>query len=331
MLLKQLRGTGPGTIFLIVITLLSVWVSTFIKLQNHFSLYFDLDPMPLYGILSDLIGTKPLPGIIFTLSLVSLMAFIMVNLNTKLVFINERTFLPALIYILLSGFFPQLQLLNPAIFGAIFLMLAIRRIMEAYRVPGTAFNFFDSGILIGIGSLFYANLIWFGLLIFIGIALLRTVDIKEIVISLIGLITPLIMTFGIYYLLGKDLKNLLILFEYNLFNKPATFVFTGLTIVSISIAGLITTVSIIFLLMSMNTKKIRPRKTFTLFLWLFILSLSVYFLVPCVSIEIVWITAIPVSYFLSHYFVLVKKKWVPEIFFSVLFVLIISIQISYLK
>ena len=70
MFLKQFKGTGPGTIFLIVVTLLTLWASAFIRLQGHFSLYFDLDPMPLYGILSSLIGTNPLPGIIFTLGLV---------------------------------------------------------------------------------------------------------------------------------------------------------------------------------------------------------------------------------------------------------------------
>ena len=75
--------------------------------------------------------------------------------------------------------------------------------MEAYRIQGIAYNFFDAGILIGIGSLFYANLIWFGLLVIIGIALLRTGNIKEIAISFIGLLTPYIMTFGIYYVLGK--------------------------------------------------------------------------------------------------------------------------------
>ncbi len=50
MLLRLFKGTGPGVIFLIIVTLLLVWVSAFIKLQDHFSLYFDLDPMPLYGI-----------------------------------------------------------------------------------------------------------------------------------------------------------------------------------------------------------------------------------------------------------------------------------------
>ena len=255
-----------------------VWASAFINLQGRFSLYFDLDPMPLYGIMSNIIGTNPLPGIIFTLLSVSLMAFLLVNLNTYLFFINERTFLPGLIYILLSGLFPQYQLLNPALFAGMFLMLAIRRIMEAYRITGTAYNFFDAGILIGIGSLFYANLIWFGLIVIIGIAILRTMNVKEIAISVIGLVTPFIMTFGIYYITGKDLKELWSLLDYNLFSKTATFEFSRLTVAVLSFLGLIILMSLGFLVMVMNRKKIKSRKTFYLLLWILLISLSIFFI-----------------------------------------------------
>jgi hypothetical protein len=301
MLLRLFKGTGPGVIFLIIVTLLSVWFSAFFKLRG------------------------------FSLASVSLMSFLIVNLNTTLFFINERTFLPAFIYILISGLFPQYQLLNPAIFSALFLMLAIRRIMDAYRVQGTAYSFFDAGILIGTGSLFYANLIWFGILVIIGIALLRTGNIKEILISVIGLLTPYILTFGIYYVLGKDLKDLRSILEYNLFGKQTVFEFTRLTIVAVIYLGLITLMSIVYLLVRMNTKKIQSRKTFSLFIWGFLIALGVYFILPSVSVEIVWLAGIPVSYFLTHYFVFSRKKVVPEILFSVFFVLILLIQILYLK
>jgi hypothetical protein len=331
MLLRQFKGTGPGTIFLIVVTLLLVWASAFIKLQNHFSLYFDLDPMPLYGLLSSIIGTHPLPGLIFTILMVGLMAFFIVNLNTSLFFLTIRTHVPAVIYILLSGLFPQYQLLNPAIFGAMFLMLAIRRIMDSYRITGIAYNFFDAGILIGIGSLFYANLIWFGLLVFTGMALLRSGNIKEIAISIIGLVTPFLLTFGIYYILGRDLNDLLSVIRYNLFGRPAVYVFSHLTIVALIFTGLITLVSIIYLLMRMDIKKIKSRKTFSLLNWLFFISLGVYFVLPSVSVDIVWITGIPVSYILAHYLLNVKKRMVPEIIFSGLFILIILIQVLYIR
>jgi Family of unknown function (DUF6427) len=331
MILRQFRGTGPGTIILIVVTFSLVWASAFIRLRHQFSLYFDLDPMPLYGLLSDLVGTNPVPGIIFTLLLVILMAFSIVNLNSKLIFINERTFLPAVIYILLSGLFPRYQVLNPAVIGAIFLMIAIRRIMEAYRVQGIAYNFFDAALLIGIGSLFYANLIWFGLLVLIGIGLIRTWNLKEVFISLTGLLTPFLIAFAIFYISGRDPRELMVLFQYNLFGRPSEYAFSGLTIAVISFTGLITLLAVMYLFMTMNTKMIRPRKTFSLLLWLLVMSILLFIFVRSVSVEMIWITAIPVSYILSHYFIGVKKKWLPEIFFSMLYIAILVIQVWHLK
>ncbi|MBK7131310.1 MAG: hypothetical protein IPH69_00355 [Bacteroidales bacterium] len=330
MLLRFFKGTGPGVILVIVVTLLAVWFRPFIQLEGHFTLYFDLNPMPLYGLISSLIGTNPVPGIILSLSLVSLMAILIVNLNSTIFFINERTFLPAFIYILLSGLIPQFQLLNPAIFSSFFLMIAIRRIMAAYRIQGTAYSFFDAGILIGTGTLFYANLIWFGLLIIIGIAIMRTGNLKEIAISVIGLLTPFIMTIGIYYVLDKDLGELLSLFEYNLFGKLTSYDFSRLMIVTIIYLGFVLIVSISYLLMVMNTKKIQARKTFFILIWVFLISGLVYVILPSVSVEIIWITGIPVSYFLTHYFIFSRKKLIPEILFSVFFILVIMIQVLYL-
>jgi hypothetical protein len=330
MLLRFFKGTGPGVILVIVVTLLAVWFRPFIQLEGHFTLYFDLSPMPLYGLISSLIGTNPVPGIILSLLLVSLMSVLIVNLNSTIFFINERTFLPAFIYILLSGLIPQFQLLNPAIFSSFFLMIAIRRIMAAYRIQGTAYSFFDAGILIGTGTLFYANLIWFGLLIIIGIALMRTGNLKEIAISIIGLLTPFIMTIGIYYVLDKDLNELLSLFVYNLFGKLTTYDFSRLMIVTIIYLGFVLIVSISYLLIVMNTKKIQARKTFFLLIWVFLISGLAYVFLPSVSVEIIWITGIPVSYFLTHYFIFSRKKLIPEILFSVFFILIITIQALYL-
>jgi hypothetical protein len=315
---------------MIIITLFAVWATAFLKLNSHTPLYFDIDPMPLFGILSIIVGNTPLTGVIFTFLLLSLIAFLLVNLNTSLFFINERTFLPAVIYILLTGLFPQHQVLNPVLPAAVFLMLAIRRIMDAYRIMGLAYNFFDAGILISMGSLFYANLIWFGILVIIGVALLRTGDIKELSISFMGLIIPYLLTFGVYYVLGKDLNTLLSLINYNLFGKTILFSFSRLTIVVLIFTGVLTLLSLFYLFTVINSKKIKSRKTFYLFLWTFVISISIFLVLPTVSVEIVWITGIPVSYFLTHYFVFVRKRQISEIFFYLLIFLIALIQIMYL-
>lgn len=330
MLLRQFKRTGPLTISLIVMLLLFMWTGPVISMKNRFALYFDIDSMPLYELVSSLTGTHPVTGILFSVFLVSAMAFLMVNLNTSLFFINERTFLPALFYILTGGLFPEYQILNPAIFGAVFLMLAIKRIMESYRIQGTAYNFFDAGLLIGTGSLFYANLVWFGILTIVGISLLRTGNVKEIILSLLGLVTPFILTLGLYYVFGNYPYDFIYLFDYNLFGRHAEYAFNPLIVMAIMTTGVLAFLAAAHLFMYIGTKKIQSRKTFLLLLWVLIISVGIFLLVPSVSVEIIWIAAIPVSYFLTHYFIFMKRKLVPEIFFTLFFVLILFLQVWYL-
>ena len=331
MLLRLFKGTGPGVIFLIIVILVTVWISAFLFPKVDSSFYYETYPMPLYGFLKLIIGNNHYLGVVLSFSIVSLMAVLLVNFNTAVFFLNERTFLPALIYILCGGLFPQYQLMNPVLPASLFFMEAIIRIMDGYRKPGIAYNFFDAGILISTGSLFYANLIWFGLLVIIGIALLRTGNPREIAISLLGLVTPYLLAFSLYYVLGKDLGELLSLVKNNLFGRSEGYLFSRLTIVALIFTGMIIIVSITYLFMLMNTKKIKSRKTFFLLIWAFLISILVYLVLPSVSVEIIWLSGIPVSYFLAHFFVFVKKKIVTEIFFSVLFIFILLIQIWYMK
>jgi hypothetical protein len=330
MLLRTFKGTGPGVIFLIIITLIAVWLSAILNQRLHPRFIYESDPMPLYGLLKLFINNNHNLGVLISFLMVSIMAFLMVSFNTTVFFIHERTFLPALFYVLFGGLFPDHQLLNPVIPASIFLMLAIMRIMDGYHISGTAYNYFDAGILISTGSLFYANLVWFGLLIIIGIALLRTGNLKEILISVFGLLTPYLLTFGIYYIIGKDTGLLLKLFRDNLFTHSTFYPFPRLTIVALIFTGVLIFISITQLFKMMNTKKIKSRKTFSLMIWTFLISMAVYFAMPSVSVEIVWLASIPISYFLTHYFVFVKNKLVPDILFSLLLVFILAIQIWHL-
>ncbi len=327
MLLRIFKGTGPGVIFLIVIILIAVWVSAILNRLPTPMVIYETEPMPLYGLIKQFINNNHNLGVILSFLIVAIMAFMLVNFNTSVFFINERTFLPALFYVLFGGLFPDQQLLNPVIPASIFLMMAIIRIMDGYHKTETAYNYFDAGILISIGSLFWANLIWFGLLVIIGIALLRTGNLKEIVISVIGLLTPWLIIFGFYYVLGKDLRALIKLFGDNLFTRSAYYPLPRLTILALIFSGALTIFSLIQLINRMNTKKIKSRKTFSLMIWTFLIVIIIYFAVPSVSIEIEWLISIPASYFLTHYFVNVKKKLVPEILFTLLFVFILLIQI----
>ncbi len=326
MFLRRFKGTGPDVIALIFIILILLWLGSILHPGKPSSLGFDVEPMPLFGLLSNIIGQNPLINVLVTFLLVLLIAFLLVNFNTSGFFISERTFLPALFYVLFSGLFPEQQRLNPALPAAIFLVFAIRKIMDSYKIQYTAFSFFDAALLISTGSLFYAPFIWFGLLLIIGIAILRTGNIKEIIISLLGLITPWFITFGFYYV-GNGTGSLLSAIKYNLYGESPDLSFSGIEIAVLIVLGIITLPSILFLFSVINNKKIKSRKTFRLLMWALLISAGIFFLVRPVSLEIFWLAGITVSYLMSHYFVFRNMRLIPEILFSLLFVLVATMQI----
>ena len=247
MISKLFRGTGPGVIFLIIFSLILLWLSAFVNPQVQTSSVYEVRPMPLYRIAKLITANSPQAGVTLSFIVLTILLFLLVNFNTSVFFLGERTFFPAVIYIMFSAVLPPLQVMNPVLPSAPFLILALKRIMGSYRKPGTAFNFFDAALLIGTGSLFYANLVWFGLLVFIGIALLRTGNVVEIFTSIIGLLTPYIMIFGIYYVLGRDTGELWTDIRENLFAESPGAVFSRVGIVALTVSGLMLLVSIVFL------------------------------------------------------------------------------------
>jgi hypothetical protein len=325
MLVRLFKGNSPGIIFLIAVIFIAVWLNAFIHPPPVLS--SASRPMPLYGLLTSVTGADGLTGVIVSFALVAFMAFLLVNFNTTSFFITERTYFPALLYVLAGGMFPEYQTMNPALPASLFLMLAIMRIINGYRKQGLANNFFDAGLLISTGSLFYANLIWFGLLVFIGIILIRSVNVSEIAIAVIGLVTPYFILFGIYYILGRAPSGIWEIIRENLFAEHTAYHFTRLIIAAIIINSLIILVSLSYLFSLLNIKKIKSRKTFSLLIWYFLVSLAVYYIIPSVSVEIAWLSAIPCSYFMTHYFIFLKKRLMPEIFLTLIFLMVLVIQI----
>ena len=327
MLRKKFRETGPDVVILIGIIFLLTWIGAFLHPHLPADLGFDIMPMPLYDLLMSATCFNPLFSVIVAFLLVLLIALLLVNFNTSAFFISERNFLPALIYILLSCYIPQYQIMNPVLPAAVFLILAIKKIIESYKVQGTAFSLFDAGMLISIGSLFYASLIWFGLLLIIGIAILRTGSIKEIIISVLGLAAPVYIIYGFFYVTGKDMDSMLSAVSYNLFTKDGNFIIQKVTLVALIVSGIIVLISVAQLLSAINSKKIKSRKTFILLLWTFFITAGVTLLSDPVSAEIYWLAVIPPGYFLTHFFVFSRKRLLPEIMLAALFVLAALVQV----
>jgi hypothetical protein len=330
MFLRKFKSTTPDVIVLILIIAVIIWIRPFIHPEQLSLSGSELRPMPLFALLLNITGTGSAINALVAFLIVLLTSFLLVNFNTSEFFLNERTFLPALIYVLLSGLFPMQQVLNPALPGALFLILTVRKIMDSYKVQYTAFSFFDAGLLISTGSLFYAGFIWFSLLLIIGLALLRTGNLREIIISLLGLITPWFIISGIYYISGNDPFSVFSDLIYNIYTKKGHTMMPSVETGAVIVTGLLVFISTTDLFSIINTRKIKSRKTFRLLLWAMLIAAVLYIFIPGISLEVFWIGGVPVSYFLTNFFVSSKRKLISEVWFLLLFIVVATVQIVYL-
>jgi hypothetical protein len=73
----------------------------------------------------------------------------------------------------------------------------------------------------------------------------------------------------------------------------------------------------------MPTLKIRSRKTFELLLWMTVICAAAYAVTPSVSVEIIAIAAIPVSFIMANYCVFARRLLIPEILLWLMVVMIV--------
>lgn len=119
MFLRFFRTTGAQVLFMILLLSILLWLPSFIHVPKVL-FFFDETQMPLYKFFTNLISYNSFVAKLLTYLLILLQAFLLVRLNTRFIFINNRTYLPALFYILLTASIPAVQRLNPAIFAGFF-------------------------------------------------------------------------------------------------------------------------------------------------------------------------------------------------------------------
>ncbi|MFP4489077.1 MAG: hypothetical protein ACLFN1_07215 [Bacteroidales bacterium] len=326
MLLKIYRGIGPGTMLVILISLVLVWLQSLIN-PSAPAMYHDNNPAPLYSLLLSLFEGRPLAGTVFSMILVMLISIYLVSFNTRLFFINERTFLPASLYVLLSGYITTNQVLNPVLPASLLLLLSFDRLIVSYRKPGIAYNLFDASLLIGVAALLYTNMIWFFLLIIIGISIFRSFNLREIFIALSGLLTPVVILYSVYYLTGRDILWLNRFFIDSIITDVADYYWSPEFIIISAVNLLIFLVSLLHLWSIFNTKKVRSRKIFSLFTWMLLLTAGIYFLIPSTSVELMYIFIIPLVYILTHHLVMIKNKKIANYIFAIIFLSVLFMQL----
>jgi hypothetical protein len=302
MLLRIVKSNSPFVLFLFFVLTVALWLPSFKGIPvAEFS--FDYHRMPFYNYLYDFLIDRQTLQIIIALGVLLLQCFLLLKINRKYILLNTQNYLPAIVFIILTSSFIQLQRINPALFAGFFILLTIDQLFSCYRVRYVLDRLFVAGLLVSVASLFYSFSVFFLLIIWISLILLRGFSIREWFVPILGFIFPYLFVFGYYYLSDSDSVNYLINLLLNNFFQQVTITHYNITYyLFYGFVGLLIVFGSFKLLKKFQTRKIYIRKFFEIFWWIFLVSLLLFLFKVGVSTEIVFIFAIPVSFLLAYYF-----------------------------
>ena len=324
-MLNYIRSNKISLLLLLPVLAILLWEQSFREIELII-FPFDKNPMPLYQLTVLLIPPIPFLFSFFGLVLVLFNSFLITRLNKKYMLIEARTYLPALIYIIYSGIFIPLQVYNPVILASTFVLLAIDKVFNTYYEKFKITDFFDASFFIAIASLFYFNVIYLILFIWIRIINLGRGRFKTTLVTITGLVAPYFFTWSFYYLNSNTdvlFSDITSNFSTDIFipdidvSYIAFFVFSAVLIFLSSIK----------LIRNFRSIKINIRKYFISLFWIFLILLLTYFSIPLVSIELFTLIAIPISFLLSYYLFNLRSKFFGNVIIVSFLILIIFIHI----
>lgn len=248
--------------------------------------------------------------------------------------ITRNTFLPAILYVVLMSYSPQVQTLHPLLFSNMFLILSLDLILGLYLKPDPYRAIFNASFFIALASLFYVPSLIFLFLFWISLVVYRISAIREWIISISGLVAPYL--FVLFYYFWTD--SLGVFFRSHL--GIATHV-TALEVspdkplikeVFMALGGLL----IILMLVGMvkmasetSEKVITVRKRMNVIIY--------WLLIACISFiwadHNVWIhntlMAIPLCMVISYFYTGIRRLALAEITFTLVILLVAAIKLMY--
>ncbi len=328
MILKKLKSNSSVSLFLVPLVTIVLWIKSLLHpfAYNYFP---GEDQNILFNFIYRLVDDKPLVQVIVGIVMVVLLAYTMQLVNDRYMFIRIKSKLPALLFVVIVGGFVPMHTLHPVYFGALFMLFALYRLFGIFETKKAYASTFDVGFLLGVGALFYLDVMVLLPAFIVGIAILgREVGWREFSTLFLGFLLPFAFS-AAYAVLADSWLEVLNMMKESIVTPVNHFRSNIPLQVYLGALILFTIAGSIGMFGQYDTKKISSRKYFTVFFWIFIFSLAGFALNPVTSQEMLVITAIPVTFLIANYFVFMKSRFWSELLFILLLLIVVSMQFSF--
>jgi len=322
-MLQFLKKDNPLLLPLLFVLAILLWINEIINPIYNLGVY-EKSPMPLYQLVLMLPVKASWWISIIACLIVLIQGFLLNNLSSKFRLINEGTYLPGILFVVIVSSVHQLHQLNPLIFANIFLLLALHFIFPTYRIEKTVDPFYVSMFLISTGSLFYFPMIFFVIALFYFMLNTRSFYWREWVVAVLGLITPYVFAFSVFFM-RRNMLDLVKTMQYQLSENASTnvldiryiafFIFMSMVMISGS-----------FYLYRNVLKKVVTKKYYSLLFFLWLLTFTMYLIFPSMYIESIYFFAIPFSFYIANNLISTKSRLAENVilFGSIILIIVVN-------
>jgi hypothetical protein len=253
-------------------------------------------------------------------TLFSITAFVLLYVQALIInyFINsfrmisKPTYLPAMAYLLITSLLPEWNYLSSPLMATTLVLWALVILFRLYNVQVARGAIFNIGLLLGLGSCFYFPVAAFLLSFLLGMMILKPFRINEIVLLLLGALTPYYF-YGTYLFLNNQLSFQTFLPKIGV-NVPVveSNVWLAVSTVLLAIPFL---VGGFYVQNHLHKMLIQVRKNWSILLFYLVMA----FFVPFINIHASfsnWILiAAPFACFHAATYFYLPRKWVANLLF----------------
>ena len=225
---------------------------------------------------------------------------------------NRQTFLPAMSYLLVTSLFPEWNYLSASLIASVLIMWAFTKLFTLYNAPTANSIIFNIGLILGISSFIYFPSVAFVLCLFLGLMILRPFRINELVLLVMGILTPYYF-YSVYLFLNDRLiwPNVFPTLSIQVPDVKSTIWVAS----SVVLLGVPFLMGGYFIQTHLRKMLIQARKNWSILLLFLLLALFVPFINSVNSLHNWVLVAAPFAAFHSCAYLYPQKRIIPSVLF----------------
>lgn len=324
MLIRILRTESPLQFIYILMTGVLLWLPAFWASP---SVHPACSPLPFYQEIFSALDHPQwlIPAISLLMIMIQGIVFTLILSRHNLTQRNNA--FPAIIYMLLMGWHPDMLTLHPSLITNSFLILFLFYFLQVNEKDDPFKEVFSASLCLALATFFNLPLASLMILIWMGFMVYRVLSWREWVISLIGFGIP-----WVYLLFIFNLNDHLgaFIFSLNTFMSSLHFLTLSVnapTLISLVLLLLFLLAAVLRIMGTLQERVISIRKKFSFLIWFFFLSLPVFLLAGHQPWTQSSTAMIPATALISFHLLHIKKRFWWELMFSIFVLGLIGMRI----